>query len=204
MDIAQWPELRSELALHKGPKGRDGHPSWSLNDPVRNLYFGIDWLTFEVLSRWHYGDMDLIVESINSETSLEVDVELVSHVAKFLDQNELVQRDGETAVRWLAQEKQRRRQSTWRWLLQNYLFFRLPLVSPDAWLRRHVHTVDLFFKPFFWWLTAFVGVFGVSQIIQQWDVFTAQLVDFFSLSGLMLYGITIVVVKVLHEMGHAF
>ncbi len=204
MDIAQWPELRSELALHKGPKGRDGHPTWSLNDPVRNLYFGIDWLTFEVLSRWHFGETELIVESINRETSLEVDEELVSYVAKFLDQNELVQRDGEAAVRWLAEQKQRRKKSTWRWLLQNYLFFRLPLVSPDKWLSEHISKVGIFFAPMFWWVTALVGVIGISQVIQQWETFISQLVDFFSIGGIFLYGVTIVVVKVLHELGHAF
>ena len=204
MDTAQWPELRSELALFKGPKDRDGHPTWSLNDPVRNLFFAIDWLTFEVLSRWHFGDIDLIVEDINAETSLEVDSELVSHVAKFLDQNELVQRDAEAQIQWLAQEKQRRRKSTWRWLLQNYLFFRVPLVSPDAWLAKNASLASVFFSTGFWWLTAIAGFFGISQVIQQWDRFISQLVDFFSVSGVLLYGITIIVVKTLHELGHAF
>ena len=204
MDITHWPELRSELALFKGPKSSEGHPTWSLNDPVRNLFFSIDWLTFEILSRWHLNDIELIVESINQETSLEVDEELVAHVAKFLDQNELVQRDGEASVNWLVQERQRRKKSTWGWLLQNYLFFRLPLVSPDAWLTRHIDKVTVFFTSAFWWMTALVGVIGISQIIQQWETFTNQLVDFFSLSGILFYGITIVVVKLIHELGHAF
>lgn len=204
MDHAHWPELRSELALYKGPQGRDGFPMWSLNDPVRNLFFAIDWMTFEILSRWHYGDEALIAQSINQETTLSVDVDIVSDVAKFLDQNELIQRDGEAAVRWLAEQKQRRKQSTWRWLLQNYLFFRLPLVSPDKWLSDNVTRVSLFFSPVFWWLTVLVGVIGLSQVIQQWDTFISQLVDFFSVGGVLLYGITIVVIKALHELGHAF
>jgi putative peptide zinc metalloprotease protein len=204
MDTAQWPELRSELALFNGPKDHKGHPTWSLNDPVRNLFFSIDWLTFEILSRWHFGDADMIAESVNSETSLEIDRELVGQVAAFINQNELMQRDSEGAVQWLAQERKRRRQSAWRWLLQNYLFFRLPMVSPDKWLGRNVDAVSFLFTPIFWWLTALVGMLGLSQVIQQWDVFITQLVDFFSVAGLLLYGVTIVAVKTLHELGHAF
>ena len=201
---AHLPELRSELALYKGPKDREGHPTWSLNDPVRNLYFSIDWLTFEVLSRWHLREIEAIVAGINTETNLLADAELVSQVSQFLEQNELVQRDSKAALNWLAQEQQRRKKSAWRWLLQNYLFFRVPLVSPDRWLQRHVEKTHLFFSTTFWWITALIGVMGVTLVVQQWETFVNQLVDFFSLGGIVLYAVTIVLVKFLHELGHGF
>ncbi len=57
MDAAaiSLPLLREELDLYAGPVSQQGAPTWSLHDPVRNLYFRIDWLTFEILSRWSLG-----------------------------------------------------------------------------------------------------------------------------------------------------
>ena len=46
------PPLREELSLHAGPALDTGEPSYTLEDPVRNQFFRIDWLTFEVLRRW--------------------------------------------------------------------------------------------------------------------------------------------------------
>ena len=46
------PPLRDELDLLPGPALPDGQPSWTLHDPVRNLFFQIDWASFEILQRW--------------------------------------------------------------------------------------------------------------------------------------------------------
>jgi putative peptide zinc metalloprotease protein len=43
--------LREELSLHPGPSLSTGEPSHTLEDPVRNQFFRIDWLTFEILAR---------------------------------------------------------------------------------------------------------------------------------------------------------
>ena len=50
-----WAPLREEISLLPGPQARDGAPTWSLHDPARNLFFRIDWLSFEVLARGHLG-----------------------------------------------------------------------------------------------------------------------------------------------------
>ena len=34
----------------------DGQPSWTLHDPSRNLFFRIDWPTFELLRHWTLGE----------------------------------------------------------------------------------------------------------------------------------------------------
>jgi putative peptide zinc metalloprotease protein len=42
------------------------------------------------------------------------------------------------------------------------------------------------------------------QVLQQWGTFSAALIDTFSLQGLLSYGVALAVVKVVHELGHAF
>lgn len=49
MNAISLPPLREELGLHPGPALATGEPSYTLEDPVRNQFFRIDWLTFEIL-----------------------------------------------------------------------------------------------------------------------------------------------------------
>ncbi|MEO8145610.1 MAG: hypothetical protein ABI654_15480, partial [Betaproteobacteria bacterium] len=51
-DEIALPNLREDLRLYPGPPLRDGSPSWRILDPVRNSFFEIGWLEFEMLSRW--------------------------------------------------------------------------------------------------------------------------------------------------------
>jgi putative peptide zinc metalloprotease protein len=45
------PRLREDLRLMSGPAHRDGSPSWRIQDPMRNAFFEIGWLEFELLTR---------------------------------------------------------------------------------------------------------------------------------------------------------
>jgi hypothetical protein len=49
------PPIREDLRLYPGPTQRDGAPSWRILDPVRNSFFEIGWLEFELLARWRAG-----------------------------------------------------------------------------------------------------------------------------------------------------
>ena len=88
--MAPLPALREELDLLNGPVLPDGQPSWTLHDPERNLFFRIDWQTFEILRRWSIADPDEIARNINTATTLRPDADDVARVAKFLIENQLV------------------------------------------------------------------------------------------------------------------
>ncbi len=198
------PRLREELDLLPGPNTVDGQPSWTLHDPVRNLFFRIDWLTLEVLTRWTMEDPARIAQDVNDNTTLSVGVDDVEVVAKFLIQHQLVQASFTDASPKMAEQLAKIQGSPLKWLLHHYLFFRVPLVNPDAWLTRHLHWARWFSKPAFAWLTLGALAIGLSQVVRRWDVFTVSLVDTFNLEGLMAYGVALLCVKVLHELGHAF
>lgn len=200
----EWPRLREELAVFQGPNAADGAPTWSLRDPVRNLFFRLDWETFEILTRWHLANPQAIAQALAQETTLRTDAQAVAHVADFLVQNELVQRLSPASVAALGAMHQRRQTGWLTWLLHHYLFFRVPLWRPDAWLNRALPAVQWVFGHRFRWLTALALVLGLYEVEQQWERFTTTLVDWFSWRGLLAYAVTMVCVKFLHELGHAF
>ena len=198
-----WPLLREELALLPGPIMADGQQSWTLHDPTRNRFFSIDWPTFEILQRWSFGDPSAIAASISSGSTLQLDADDVSRVAGFLQDNQLVQLPQGNA-RQLAERVVRGKGSRFKWLLHHYLFFRVPLVRPNAWLDRWLPVAGLFYTRAFLLLTlAALGV-GLAQVARQWDGFLASLVDTFTWEGLAAYASALFLVKLLHELGHAF
>jgi len=199
-----WPQLRDELTLYPGPTTRHGAPTWSLHDPVRNLYFRIDWMTFEILSRWSIADNSKILEELIQETTLHVNEQSLQSVHEFLANRDLIKRNALNQSDAYTQEDNRRHTSALTWLLHHYLFFRLPLLKPDRWLTRTYPHVRWLASPSFAIITFIALCFGLLEASKQWDVFTNTLVDMFSLTGLVAAGTTLIGVKLLHELGHAY
>lgn len=198
------PLLREELDLLDGPVMADGQPSWTLHDPVRNLFFRIDWTTFEILRRWSFGDVAAIVSDVNLQTTLHISAEDVVHVIRFFESQQLLVPAGDRSARSMSEQFEKQKGSVFKWLLHHYLFFRVPLVNPDAWLDRWRWLADWFYSRTFIVFTALALAIGFIFVFRQWDIFTATLVDTFTFEGIWVYGLAIVVVKFLHELGHAF
>ncbi|MCX5728512.1 MAG: peptidase M50, partial [Nitrospirae bacterium] len=90
------------------------------------------------------------------------------------------------------------------WLVHHYLFFQIPLVRPDRFLRATLPFVEWLFSKSVAWIIALIGLAGVYLVSRQWDVFTATFLHFFTPRGLALYALSLAIVKVFHELGHAY
>lgn len=198
----ELPPLREELVIGPGPRAHDGQPGWTLQDPARNRFFRIDWLTFEILQRWSLREPELIVRSIGEQTPLKPGMGDVNAVLEFLAINQLLKFSGQNNSAALASTQARMQQSVVMWLVHNYLFFRIPLVRPErllTWLERRVQWL---FRPLFWQITGVALLAGFALVWRQWDAFVATWVDLANLHGVLGYFAVIVGVKVLHELGH--
>lgn len=197
------PPLREDLHLFPGATLAGGQPSYVLHDPARNQFFQLDWLSFEILARWNAGDAAAIATAVAGETPLQIGPDAVEGVLQFLAANQLL-RPAPGQSRLLAAALQRQRGSAARWLLHNYLFFRIPLLRPDAWLQRWAGRLAFFFSPVFGWLTLLAMLTGAVAVFRDWERFSATLVDTLSWQGMAGYGVALAMAKVCHELGHAF
>jgi len=200
------PALREELLLHRAPPNHDGSPAWTLEDPGRGLFFQIGWAEAEMLARWRLGSADAIANAAAGETTLDLSADDVEDFAKFLQANSLVQLRGPDAIARYAKEANARRSSHWlKSLMHQYLFFRIPLVRPDAFLTRTLPAVRrLFLSRAFLRLTVAAGVLGLFLAARQWDQFLHTFLHFFTLEGALAAAVTLGAAKVLHELGHAY
>lgn len=203
-DEFKLPTLRDDLSLHKGPRERDGSPTWTLHDPVRNRYFRIGWPEFEMLSRWSFNNPEKIVEDINDKTTLNITDDHLKALCQFLLINNLIVITDPEGVNRLKQQSEMLKVNKLKWLLHNYLFLKIPLVKPDKFLSKMLPFVQGIYTRRFLIFIVSLGLLAIYLVMRQWDQFIGTFVYFFSLQGILFYGITLIMTKIIHELGHAF
>jgi putative peptide zinc metalloprotease protein len=197
------PLLREELRLIQAANNADGSPAWMIQDPVNNKFYRIGWLDFELLLRWGLVDIASIVQDVNAETTLDVDADNVTELATFLSENKLLQANSAEAVNRLITEKNNKKQSVFSWLVHHYLFFRIPLIKPQALLANILPYVRWLFSPITAFIVLGITLTGLFLVARQWDVFSATFVEQLTIAGFLSYGIALLFTKFLHEFGHA-
>jgi putative peptide zinc metalloprotease protein len=198
------PPLREDLRLLPAAPARDGSPRWVIFDPVRHRYFQIGLEAFELLSRWSAGSIAALVDRIRRELGRLVQLTDIDLLIRFLAANGLTQEPLQHGWRALWDQARAAKRSPFSWLIHNYLFIRIPLVRPQRFLNRTAWIAAPFFSRLFLTIIFVMAVAGLYLVSRQWDVFLATLVGFLSVEGLLLYAALMVVVKILHELGHAY
>jgi putative peptide zinc metalloprotease protein len=199
-----WPRLREDLFLYPGPVSADGAPTWTLHDPVANRFLRIGWLEYEILSRWSLGGPEPIVRAIQNSTTIRTSAAQVELFLKFGRANNLFQPRTTADTERLVAQKKASRIGVPLWLLKNYLFMRIPLVRPDAFLKETLPLVRWLFSRKFLWCVLISAALGLFLISRQWDHFLHGFRFLFRVEGLLAMGVTLLVVKILHELGHGY
>ena len=94
--------------------------------------------------------------------------------------------------------------ATRRAKLMGFLFWRIPVVNPSAFLDRTTRYFSpLFTRPAFaaWTVLVFCAAF---VLIRNWDRFVEPLVGVLATRNLVLMWVTLIALKVFHEFGHAY
>ena len=198
------PSIREDIQLLSGPTMHDGAPSWTVHDPVRNLFFRIGWTEFEILSRWHLGNISRIIARTNEETTLQIGNAEVLSLARFLIQNNLVILTGTSGLNVLLQQHAAKNHSHAGLLLQKYLFLRFPLARPDPFLAATLPSVRFLFTRTFVITLLVALLLGLYLTLRQWDSFTHTFSYLNTPGGIAWLVIAMIIAKTAHELGHAY
>lgn len=203
-DEQPLPVLRHDLQLHEGPVSLDGSPTWVILDPLRNKYFSIGWTAFQLLSRWSVGKTSSLLQQIKQETTLDVHEEDLQSLISFLFINSLTLNPVNGTSNDYLEQYQASKPSFLMWLIHNYLFIKIPLFKPTAFLRKTLVFVEPIYSMTTRSFILMIGLIGLYIVGRQWDTFSSTFLYFFNLQGLAFYFISLAFIKVLHELAHAY
>lgn len=191
------PVLRQELVFSEADYDATGAAGLIVHDPVRHKFFRLPMSGWRLLANWELGTVGKI------SAAADVAIDELEDFIGFLAMSRLtVQPAGGTAA--LHGEYERGEKSLGESALHNYLFFRVPLFNPTRFLDGAMPVARfLASKPMLYFIAS-VGLVGLYFALRQWDKFVSTFFDFFSLEGLALYSVTLVALKVFHELGHGF
>ena len=204
VEVLQLPALRQELSLFPAPADKKGTPAWTLHDPPANKFYLLEWPAFEILSRWHLGNVQAVVAAVNQETTLTISEQDIFAVIGFLERSFLLLTSTPEGTKRLAAAQKASRPGWASWLLKNYLFIRVPLVRPTRFLNTAAPIIAFLYSRLFLTLTMIAALTAFYIISRQWDVFSHSFTAYRSFEGVIIVSCAIPLAKIIHEFGHAF
>lgn len=201
------PALRQELRLIEGGAAGEspgGAAQWRIHDPLAQRFYSVDREVVELLAHWSAGSVDALRAAVLRDGGRAVGEEKIDALVDFLQRHELLSPVPQRTFARVRGQVQAARRSPWSRLLHGYLFFKIPLARPDAFLRRTLPWVRPFFAPALWWAVAALGLVGLYLVSRQWERFAATFPEMLSVGGIAACGLSLALVKTLHELGHGY
>ncbi|NCB12440.1 MAG: HlyD family efflux transporter periplasmic adaptor subunit, partial [Erysipelotrichia bacterium] len=198
------PKIRDDLKLLETSVAEDGSKRWLLFDPIQNKYFNIGIDAFDLISNWQ---SDIELEEfikILEQKDYEIDTESLQTFVDFLINNNLIVCEDLKYTNRMKNIQKQSKQNIFKWLIHNYLFIRIPLVKPDYWLEKNKKKVDFLYSNLWQNIVLFLGFIGIVFVLRDWENFISTFMYLFSKEGFFYYFLSLVFVKSLHELGHAF
>ncbi len=194
------PRINPVVRVFKGADKSDGSPTWTLHHPAANKYYQVGWMEFECISRFHvFNNAEQLIQSVNTETSLNIDLDDLKDLLIYLNKNGLLEHDPA-----LVEQPSFAKQPFLQKILHNYLFFSIPLIKPDWFLKATSPFVKPVMSKVFLYMTMICFFILLFLTIQRFDEFMNTFINLMSVKGAALLFITLICIKICHEFGHAF
>lgn len=199
------PSLRDDIILMESMDSADGAaPGWVIYDPLRHAYFQIDPFTCAILTHWNNTDIDAISQTVEKKTHFKTTKQDIERVAAFLKAHSLIDRRDDLSPETFEARRDLAHRRFWKTVLNSYLFFRIPLIRPEAFLAAAYRPVKYIYSRAMLWLLLFIFASGLFLVGRQWEAFTSTFTAYGTWQGQVTLVCAIIISKTLHEFGHAF
>lgn len=198
------PKLREELRLLPNPQSTSGSAGYLIFDPIANRYFEIGLEAYELLASWGRATTleELRARRLKA-TGHDVPADDIKALIRFLEENCLLV-EAMTGWQSYSRRAEGAKHSAFMWLVHNYLYIRIPLFKPYAFLKATLPLVSFAFTRTFYVVIAALTLAGIYLVSRQIDEFVATFNSLMTLQGAALFAASIAVIKFFHEAGHAY
>lgn len=198
------PKIRNDLKLLETSAAEDGSKRWLLFDPIQNKYFNIAVDAFELISNWQSDiSLDEFIKILENK-NYDIERESLETFVEFLINNNLILCEDSKYTAKMINNLKQSKQNIFKWMIHNYLFVRVPLLKPDRWLEKNKNKVDFLYSNLWQNIVFIMGFFGIIFVLRDWEKFVTTFMYLFSTEGFFYYFLSLVFVKSMHELGHAF
>jgi putative peptide zinc metalloprotease protein len=198
------PPLRSDLHILRVGSFRDGSPRFRIHDPLRNRYFELGQVDVDVLAHWQGSESAAAMAARLAAAGADVALEDILALRELLMRYQLVDASGPAHFAMLRELWLRQRLHWLTWLLHSYLFFRIPLLRPDALLVKLLPAARLLVSLPVRVLLLALALVTPVLLAREWTDYTQAFAGLLTLEGIVASAIAAFCAKILHECGHAF
>lgn len=198
------PNLRRDIRFEDGGRDANGLPITLFIDPLRGSYFRVSWPASGYLACWSDNmPVSILAARAGQRFGLSLTTGDLDLLIKFLFNSQLTQLDENNSWGRYDMMVKAGQHSVLMSLVHNYLFFRVPLLRPDAALKRLLPYLSFIYtKGFFIGYLAMVAI-GLYLTSREWGAFEAMFWRMAKLQSIMLYAVVLLCLKAIHELGHA-
>lgn len=197
------PKFRYDLRLYKGPNDLDGSPTFSLFDPVKGQYYKINWRQSLILQSLHPGmTINELCLELNARTVAKITPEDIKDFFEdALRYNLLETKKHHTQ---LLKESTRLKVGVLQKLFYKYLYFRLPILKPDRFLKKTLPYVKFLISPLALAIYFIFTLSGLFMLVNRFEEYVNTFTHFFNFNGFIIYILGIGFFKLIHEFAHAY
>jgi len=201
-----WMGIRRDLLLHPGPADVDGQPTWVVEDPLRGNNYQLGYTEAQLfMALTREATVEAAVKRLYRTTNLRPAPEDILNFIGMLQQQHLTRASSEHVIEEEKKSKIKSAQpSLGKRLMFGYVYFRVPLAHPDAWLTRMYPWVSWLWAPFMRMLYVAAGISGVLLTAQQAELYFNSVSHLFTPQGALSFTICLILIKIGHELSHAF
>jgi putative peptide zinc metalloprotease protein len=198
------PPIRRDIELQVAPDRAGGFPSVIVTDPVRGSYFQLSWPESGILLHWQdSSSFDDLRARLLRTYGLAVSDQDIETVAEFAFANQLTIVDATGGWQRYAAIRAAGKHGMLQTMIHGYLFFRVPLVHPEAALKQLLPRLAFAYTRTFWLMIAAIALTGLYLGTRQWSAVVTAAHDALQLEGLLLHAAAVLGLKAFHELGHA-
>lgn len=198
------PPIRTDLTLEPYTTTADGQTIYTLVDSLNVQYYRLTQSTYIIINYWDTITPEALLERIHAAHYYQISEQDIQMTLHFLTNNQLIQSHDAEQINMLLQQKKNAQIGWIKWLIHHYLFIKIPLVKPDRFLRRTLPYVKFLFSKPYWIFICFLAIFSIYLTMQQWNQFIHPLDNLFNLDGVLLLFLSMSIIKIIHELGHAY
>lgn len=199
------PPLRPDLEVYSGPQDPDGSPTYSIYDPVTGVYHKIGWAEAGIIERLrHPVKLSVLYQHVSQTTSIDITPDEMQQFINQLIVSGLTTAGEVKNVSDLLKEKENRKMGLGKWLITHYLYFRIPLIYPEKFLKKTLPVVGLLSSRLACYIYGLFALIGIFFLLENSSSYFTTFPRFFNWKGVAIYSIAVICIKAIHEFSHSY